>query len=138
MHRAASATGRRIASKVFGETWPERLDKLKDGINAGLEGAANAAKKGAHRTPHSARSQFAVDSPLRISSVDTPPTIRTLDHKNYATPKKPSPQTPSDAPSLPNRSRVNKSLDDELMRLSSMVAPTSQQPVPIVKTLFPE
>jgi hypothetical protein len=98
----------------------------------------DVANEGAHRTPHSARSQqFAVDSHrLRID-----PGMHMMDlHVNnndiyYTTPKKSS---ENEVPILASRTRPEETLETRGTRLASFVAPTSHHPDPIVKTLFPE
>ena len=48
--RAVSQTAKNVLGKVFGETWPDRLSKGKDMVDAGLKGIADAAKNGGPRT----------------------------------------------------------------------------------------
>lgn len=132
--------GRHVLKSVFGETWPERIDKLNQMKDAALKGAADAAKKDAARTPHLARSQqFAVD-PHRVHIEPVAPMHMMDLHDNYTdytTPTKSS-ENKTEVPKLESRSRLEETQAQRGARLGSIVAPTSHHPDPIVKTLFPE
>lgn len=128
-------TAKTVLGKVFGETWPERLDKLNQMKDAGLKGAANAAKKGEPRTPSSASNKsFAFDSPrFHMSHIKSPHRV----DENYKTPKKTQSHASSE-PLLPKRSKYVETDDQRARRLGVSVAPTVEHPVPIVTKLFHE
>lgn len=140
MHRRfASHTAKTVLGKVFGETWPDRFSKGKDMIDAGLKGAANAAKNGEPRTPSSASNKsFAFDSPrFRISHIESPVAIIPLRvDENYKTPKKPQSHASSEPILLPNRLKHVETDDQRALRLGVSFAPTFQHPNEIVKQLF--
>ena len=136
--QSASKAAKTVFGKVFGETWPDRLSKGKDMIDAGLKGAADAAKKKGSRAPSSASSKsFAVDSPRsHISYIESPvkPTARPPFDELYRTPKK---STSTREPILlQTRLKNDETADQRARRLGLSVAPTLQHPIPIVAKLF--
>jgi len=135
--QSASKAAKTVLGKVFGETWPDRFSKGKDMIDAGLKGAADAAKKGP-RTPSSASSKsFAFDSPrYRISHIESP--TPPLFDENYKTPTKTQPHETSEPILLPNRLKHVETESQRARRLGVSVAPTVEHPVPIVAKLFDE
>lgn len=137
MHRAAFRQGRHVLKSVFGESWPERIDKLNQMKDAALKGAADAAKKKKHRTPaySAARNSFAFDSPhFRITetpAATTPPRVDEM----YNTPKKTQTDAASEPILLPRLKHVENE-HQRAHRLGLSVAPTLQHPNPIVAKLF--
>ena len=135
--QSASKAAKEVFGKVFGETWPERIDRLNQMKDAVLKGTANAAKKGAKNLSSSSPKSFSSPS-SNMRFVGKP-----NDHKhkhnddenpNYKTPTK---STSTREPILlSNRLKNDETVEQRARRLGLSVAPTLQHPIPIVAKLF--
>jgi hypothetical protein len=140
--RSATEATKKVLKKVFGEG-PDRVEKIYQMGKAAVDGATKeAAKKGAEIARSSRRSfeeLVPTSSPFHIRDVEkqmTPPmSSRGHDENqnpNYNTPKK---STPTDEPKLALRTRPSETPKTRVRRLSSVVVPTAQNPVPLVQKL---
>lgn len=144
MRRAATQTAKTVFEGVFGKG-PDRVEKMYEMGKAAFEGATKeTAKKGAEMvrsSRHSFEDILPTSSPFHISHVKNPMTSRMSSHghdsdenetPNYNTPKKPTPTT--EPPKLPQRQRQSTP-KTRVLRLSSTVAPTVDQPTPLATRL---
>jgi len=139
--QSATKAAKKALEEVFGKG-PERVEKIYQMGKAAVEGATKeAAKKGANIARSSRRSFEELVSPpsaFHIRDVEkqmTPPmSSRGHDENqnpNYNTPKKSTPTEPKLAP----RTRPSETPKTRGWRLSSVVVPTAENPVPLVQKL---
>jgi len=142
MFRQGATKAAKEALKILGKTSEERAKSVYDLFEAAIDGATKGtAKKGAQVASSSTRSFEDISSPqtpFHISHVENPMTSRMSSHSNenenpnYKTPKK---STPTNEPTLPLRTKHSDTPRTRVLRLSSTVAPTVDQPTPLATRL---
>ena len=139
--QSATNAAKKALEQVFGKGL-ERVEKMYQMGKAAFEGATKeTAKKGAEMvrsSRHSFEDILPTSSPFHISHVENPmtPHMSSIGHETqnptYKTPKK---STPTNEPTLPPRTKHSETPRTRFRRLSSVVVPTAQNPVPLVKIL---